>query len=106
MSESSSSVSLQQASVFISYSRGDGREFAHALRQKLEAEGFSIWQDVVSETAGEGWWQNIVEAIEGSAVMLLIFTEGALRSQVCATSGCTRAKSVRRSCLLCRNMAC
>jgi len=68
--------------VFISYSRKDGREFAHDLRTKLEAEGVSIWQDVVSETAGEGWWQNIVEAIEGSAVMILIFTEGALRSQV------------------------
>lgn len=37
---------------------------------------------MVSETPGEGWWQNIVKAIEGSAVMILIFTEGALRSQV------------------------
>lgn len=68
--------------VFISYSRKDGRDFAHALRAKLEVEGFTIWHDVISETPGEGWWQNIVEAIENSAVMVLIFTEGALRSQV------------------------
>jgi hypothetical protein len=33
---------------FISYSRKDGAEFAHNLRQSLEQENLSVWQDIVT----------------------------------------------------------
>lgn len=75
---------MPKSQVFISYSRRDGRNFAGWLRQQLEGAGLAIWQDVISETPGEDWWLNITQAIDGAAVMVLVFTEGALRSQVVA----------------------
>lgn len=76
------SIWTATTNTFISYARRDGREFAHTLREKLEGEGFPIWQDVVSEIPGEGWWPNILAAIEGSSVMVLVFTKAALQSHV------------------------
>ena len=76
-------ITPNRPTVFISYARKDGREFAHSLREKLEAvDEFTIWQDVVSETTGEDWWLNIIKAIEAADTMILIITEGALNSNV------------------------
>src|SRR5262249_39105634 len=66
-------------SVFISYSRHDGHDFATQLRTELEGE-FHVWQDVVALQAGQDWWQKIREAIEGTDTLLLIITERALLS--------------------------
>ena len=68
--------------VFISYARHDGRSVAEVLRVDLAGRGFSVWQDVTDMQGGERWWRQIVEAIEGSAVMLLVVTEGILASPV------------------------
>lgn len=68
--------------IFISYARRDGREMAAALRDKLEQLGFTIWQDVVAMEGGEKWWPQIKEAIEGSAIMVLLLTDAALQSAV------------------------
>jgi hypothetical protein len=68
--------------IFISYARRDGREIAANLRQKLQDLGFTIWQDVVAMEGGEKWWTQIKEAIEGSAIMVLILTDAALKSGV------------------------
>ena len=32
--------------IFISYSTKDGKACADALREELEAKGFSVWQDL------------------------------------------------------------
>ena len=68
--------------IFISYARRDGREIAKQLRADLEKRGFNIWQDVVAMEAGSDWWQQIKEAIDGSVVMVLVLTDGALASGV------------------------
>jgi WD40 repeat protein len=67
--------------VFISYARADGRERASELRAELGARGFNLWQDVIAMKAGEKWWQQIMESIDRSAVMVLLLTKSALSSQ-------------------------
>ena len=68
--------------IFISYARKDGREIAAKLREDLLKKGFTIWQDVVAMEAGDKWWEQIKAAIEGSATMVLVLTDGALASGV------------------------
>ena len=75
----SAAVHLQ---IFISYARSDGREPARGLRSDLDARGFSVWQDVIAMEAGEKWWLQIQDAIERSAVVVLLFTKAALTSDV------------------------
>ena len=38
--------------IFISYSTKDGKPSADALRKKLKAKGFSVWQDLVALKGG------------------------------------------------------
>ena len=45
-------VSLPRPSVFISYARSDGREFAALLFANLRGLGFNVWRDVMSLTGG------------------------------------------------------
>jgi len=40
------------ARIFISYSRKDGAEFAANLRERLQTENFSIWQDLLALEGG------------------------------------------------------
>ncbi|MBZ0276764.1 MAG: toll/interleukin-1 receptor domain-containing protein, partial [Anaerolineae bacterium] len=68
--------------LFISYARKDGRTFAAELRKQLTAEGFTIWQDVVSLPPGEQWWLKIKEAIDSVQTMILILSDAALDSSV------------------------
>jgi hypothetical protein len=55
--------------IFISYSRKEGAGFAADLREKLLAEGISVWQDIVALEGGRDWWSQIEDAaqIEGVA---------------------------------------
>ena len=82
MSEEYKAITTRNHSTFISYARSDGRTLARILREKLVAHGLNVWQDVVDMEGGEKWWLQIAEAIEGSAVMVLVLTEAALRSSV------------------------
>ena len=75
------SMSAETKDVFISYARKDGWKFARDLRRRLEQERFSVWQDVVSEEAGEKWWREITRAIDGVRYMVLILTPRALASE-------------------------
>ena len=69
---------------FISYSRKDGESFAAELRAKLEAEGLSIWQDIVALEGGRDWWSQIEDTIKSKALQhfILVVTPGALDSPV------------------------
>ena len=70
--------------IFISYSTKDGSEFADDLRQKLEAEGFSIWQDLIALEGGRDWWSQIEDALKSESLQhfLLVVTPKALASHV------------------------
>lgn len=74
-------VQAVKRSVFISYARLDGREFAAELRTEL-ASAFTVWQDVVALQGGEDWWQQIKAAIEAVDTLILVITERALLSHI------------------------
>jgi hypothetical protein len=56
----------------ISYSRKDGAGFAAQLRRDLEAEGFTIWQDLVALEGGRDWWSQIEAALKSKALQHFI----------------------------------
>lgn len=66
--------------VFISYARTDGEEFATLLRQRLETEEISLWQDRVGMEGGRDWWLQITEALDQVEFMALVITPNALKS--------------------------
>ena len=70
--------------IFISYSTKDGKPCADALREELEAKGFSVWQDLVALKGGADWWSQIENALKSKALQhfILIVTLGALASAV------------------------
>jgi NB-ARC domain/TIR domain len=72
------------ARIFISYSRKDGAAAAATLRKDLEAEHFSVWQDIVALEGGRDWWSQIEDALRSKALhhFVLIVTRGALESAV------------------------
>ncbi len=68
--------------VFISYARSDGEEFATKLRERLEAEKISLWQDRVGMEGGRDWWLQITEALDHVVFMALVVTPNALKSDI------------------------
>jgi hypothetical protein len=56
-------------SVFISYARSDGSDYAFLLRRKLQEEhpDIELWQDIISERAGRDWWLQITDALNHTA---------------------------------------
>ena len=69
--------------IFISYSRKDGAGFAATLRKDLEAEHFSVWQDLIALEGGRDWWTQIEEALRSKALQhfVLVVTPGSLASK-------------------------
>ena len=70
--------------IFISYSRQDGAAAAAEIRDRLAAEGLSLWQDLVAMDGGRDWWRQIEEAITKAEYLVLLLTPKALESEVCA----------------------
>jgi TIR domain len=70
--------------IFISYSRRDGAESASVLRKDFEAEGHSVWQDLVALEGGRDWWSQIEAALKSKSLQhfVLVVTPGALQSAV------------------------
>jgi WD40 repeat protein len=58
--------------IFVSYARADGVEPARRIRQRLEAAGFSLWQDLAAMEGGRDWWTQIEEAIRARSVEHLV----------------------------------
>jgi adenylate cyclase len=65
--------------VFISYSRAD-KDRVLALADKLRAAGVSLWIDQSGIDAAAMWGEEIVKALDGAKVMLLMLTESAVNS--------------------------
>ncbi len=68
--------------VFVSYARSDGEKLAQSIRQRLEQEGISVWQDRVQMEGGRDWWLQIVAALNQVEFMVLILTPAAMRSKI------------------------
>jgi WD40 repeat protein len=72
-------VEASPDSIFISYSRADGREFAEAFERRLEHEGIRSWRDLKSMEAGDIRPQ-VLRAIENAGHFVLILSRRALTS--------------------------
>jgi hypothetical protein len=66
-------------SIFISYSRADGRDFAEAFECRLEHEGIRSWRDLKSMEAGD-IRRQVLRAIEDAKHLVLILSRRALTS--------------------------
>ena len=73
----------EAARIFLSYSRKDGATAAAELRRQLEAENFSIWQDLAALEGGLDWWTQIEEVLRSKTLehFILIVTPKALESE-------------------------
>jgi hypothetical protein len=72
------------ARIFISYSRKDGAKFAAWLRNELERENLSVWQDLITLEGGRDWWSQIEDALRSKTLQhfVLVVTPAALASPV------------------------
>jgi hypothetical protein len=72
------------ARIFISYSTRDGAEAAGQLRQRLEAAGFDIWQDVIGLRGGQDWWSQIDAILRAPSLehLVLVVSDSALNRPV------------------------
>lgn len=72
----------QPPRVFVSYARSDGEDLARSIREGLEKEGLSVWQDRVKMQGGRDWWLQIVEALNQVEFMALVMTPAAMQSKI------------------------
>ena len=67
--------------IFISYSRSDGRVFAEAFERRLgEEAGIRSWRDLKSIEGGEDIRPQVLRAIEAVKHLVLILSQRALAS--------------------------
>ncbi|HZT43461.1 MAG TPA: tetratricopeptide repeat protein [Chthonomonadaceae bacterium] len=59
--------------IFISYARADQARIG-PLKERLEQAGISVWMDVSNIEGGMLWQKEIVEAIQGCKVLMLMLT--------------------------------
>ena len=71
----------------MSYSRKDGEDFARALRQRIEREhpDIYVWQDRNEMRGGAGWWQQIEQALDEVAFLIIVITPAAINSEMTRT---------------------
>ena len=75
---------MTEARIFVSYARADGTEAARSVRQRLEAAGLSVWQDLVALHGGRDWWSQIEDALRSKVLehLVLVLTPDALSRPV------------------------
>lgn len=65
--------------IFVSYSRAD-TDCVNRIVRRLQATGFSVWQDVTDIRGGDDWKQKIRVAINGAKAVLLVWSANAKES--------------------------
>ncbi|MBZ0293820.1 MAG: tetratricopeptide repeat protein [Anaerolineae bacterium] len=69
--------------IFVSYAEQDGKEFALKLHDILEAEGFSIWLNIIDIRPSQKWDEAIDVAIKGCWLLIFVMTPESIESEVC-----------------------
>jgi WD40 repeat protein len=69
--------------VFISYSRTDGAEIAHQLRDKLTQHNVNVWLDTDQIRGGDSWTSELDAALSSCDVLLAVLTESSYKSGIC-----------------------
>jgi hypothetical protein len=77
--KTASVMTFAAGTIFISYSRSDGRDFAETFERRLKAEGIHAWRDLKDMGAGDIRPQ-VLRAIEGATQLVLILSRRALES--------------------------
>jgi TIR domain len=72
-------MTFAAGTIFISYSRSDGRDFAETFERRLEVEGIHAWRDLKDMGAGDIRPQ-VLRAIEDANQLVLILSRRALES--------------------------
>lgn len=72
-----------ESTVFISYRRVDGSDFAKRLYEDLNKQGIKAWLDVENMPSGNTFIDEIDRAIERSDYFLLVATPEAINSDFC-----------------------
>ena len=65
--------------IFISYSRKD-IDFVDQLTSRLNAAGYELWIDRLGIRGGEQWRREIVDAIGGANVLILVLSRNSAKS--------------------------
>jgi hypothetical protein len=73
---------MTEASVFISYSRGD-RELARGIKLILESAGMQVWIDEGELLAGDSLIQRISEAVGNADFLVALVSENSIDSNWC-----------------------
>jgi tetratricopeptide (TPR) repeat protein len=68
-------------SLFISYSRTDGEEFADELYQRLQDAEYAPWLDRRHLVSGTDWDSSIDQALEQASIVLVVLTPAAVTSR-------------------------
>ena len=66
--------------VFLSYSRCD-REWAIAVAERLQSEGFDVWDSESELFPGDNFASRIAEALESADAMVVLVSPDALASE-------------------------
>jgi len=69
------------ARLFVSYARKDARELADRVAAGVSPH--EVWLDRQEIWAGQTWWREIAQNIDGSDIFLAILTVGYNESEVC-----------------------
>jgi WD40 repeat protein len=70
--------------IFISYARGDGARYAVALKDQLTKLDFACFLDVEELPPGNALTRTLRRALNGSATLVVVVTERAIKSTYCA----------------------
>lgn len=66
--------------VFLSYSRQD-REWAIAVAERLQAEGFAVWDSETELFPGDNFASRIADALDSADAMIVLVSPDALASE-------------------------
>lgn len=66
--------------IFISYSKKNS-DYAYALADFLQEQGFNVWIDRVGIEYGVSWWDAIVTGLKGCGALIVIMTPEAKASE-------------------------
>lgn len=68
--------------VLISYIPEDGASLAAEVRQRLEAEGISLWPDLSPLEGKRDWWEQVTQALNQVKFLVWIMTPATLQSEL------------------------
>jgi hypothetical protein len=70
-------------SIFLSYARSDGSDFADKLHDELEGDGYDVWFDRRDISSSAYWDDAIESALKECSALILVMTPGSTASQNC-----------------------